>query len=40
MVYKLIPGLLIRGLCLHKEEVKDDEMWRGRDGRKEGGESP
>lgn len=40
MVYELIRGLLIRGLCLHKEEVKDDEMGRGRDGRKEGGENP
>lgn len=41
-VYELIPGLLIRDLCLLKEEVKDEEMGRGRDGRKEGGrrESP
>lgn len=39
-VYELIPGLLIRDLCLLKEEVKDEEMGRGRDGRKEGGENP
>lgn len=36
MVYELIRGLLIRGLCLHKEEVKDDEMEEeGMAGRRE-----
>lgn len=40
MVYELPHGLLIRGLCPLEEELKDDEMGRGRDGRKEGGENP